>query len=129
MDYKKALINKSVGRNAINFQGVFPVNKWAKPEGKVYLSEAEWEWVQNAIPHLLGVSWVEEGQEPKEVHPAKKKKTVDPEFFKLHHNTAKSQIEEMSLEDIDAYIEYADENNIVGGVVNALIKASNEKSE
>jgi hypothetical protein len=130
MDYHKVLVNTSPGRNTINFQGAFPVNKMAKkPGGKIYLSKAEWEWVENAIPHLLGVSWCEEGKEPEQDHPERPKVEVDSKLFEMHHKTAKSLIDDMDQEEIDAYIKHADENELKGAIVNYLIETSNAKSE
>ena len=127
MDEKVVLINQVDGRFTINFLGAFPNNKFALKKGqKIYLSKEEFEFVQSNVPHLLGNQVILEGEEPKEP----KHDHLDPEeFFKQHHATAKAQIKEMELKEVESLIDFANTNELDNAVVNALIKRSNELGE
>ena len=127
MDEKIVLISQVNGRNTINFLGAFPVNKFALKRGqRIYLSEAEYEFVKSNVPHLLDSKFILEGQQPKE--PENDQLTPE-DFFKLHHAKAKSQIKEMELEKVESLIDFANMNELDNAVVNALIKRSNELGE
>ena len=129
----KVLINKTPGRFTINFMGAFPNNKWtAKKNGKIYLTDREWEWVQTNIPHIIekGLLVVEGSKQEKEVN-QNEQNEINPEaFFKQHHAKAKSQISKMTnLDDINKLIDYANDNELEGSVVDALVERANQLGE
>lgn len=126
------LINKSGCKQYINFAGVFPHNKWARANGKVYLTEKEWEWCEINIPASLEKGlWVLEGAED----PKKGADDIDPEakkadFFKQHVNKAKAQVAKMEdLAEVNALIDYANDNEIDNKTVDALIERANKLGE
>jgi hypothetical protein len=116
------LINKGCkGKFTINFMGAFPQNKWAMPNGKIYLNDKEMDFVKATYPHVLGKQLVLEGQEPE----VKK----EDDFFKLHHTQWKSQVAEMSIEEVESKLAEANEKGIEGKIVEALKVRQEELSE
>lgn len=112
------LINKAGQLFAINFQGAFPLNKWANADGKIRLTEPEYEFVQTEYPHILGKQLVLEGQEPEGYN---ENDSLSPEaFFLLQHNKAKSVMKELSDEKLKELIDYADLNDIKKAIVKEL---------
>ena len=129
----KTLVNKTKSRIAINFLGAFPNNKWANTDGKIYLSEEEWDWVQTNIPHWLEKGkLVEAGSEnDKPVKSTSDEEKEMQEFFEKHTNSAKSVISKMTdVEQIDKLIEYGNDNDVHNKkIVDLLAKRYNELSE
>ncbi|MGG1547149.1 hypothetical protein ABE347_06620 [Bacillus paralicheniformis] len=127
----KVLINKTPGRMTINFLGAFPQNKWTNKEnGKIYLTEKEWEWVQTNIPHVLEKGFlIEEGSVTNVKTDSDKAKEFES-FFKQHVNKAKAQIAKMDdLDEINALIDYANDHEIDNKAVDALVERANELGE
>lgn len=131
MDQKEiVLINKHYLTVTINFAGAFPQNKTAKPGGKFYLTEKEWEWMQYNLPNFMKTGKVVlEGTESETKAPVNKDEEAE-KFFSQHVNKAKSQASKMEdLEHINALIDYANDNEINTKAVDALIDRANELSE
>lgn len=127
MEKEVVLIVNTKGPLYINFEGAFPVNKWANPKGKIYLTEREWDWVQVNVGHLLGNKLLVEGQEPDE---EQAETEVDASIFKLNTNKAKAKIRRMTdIDEINGLIDYANDNEIENKIVDALVQRYNELSE
>jgi hypothetical protein len=117
------LINKSKGKFTINFQGAFPQNKWAVRDGKIHLSEKEYEWVKATYPHILkgdSQRLFKEGEEPAKAAGSASGEDENKAFFSQHHNKVKSAIKEMDEEEAQAKLNYAQLNDVSDGVVKAL---------
>lgn len=127
------LINKHRLPLTINFQGIFPNNKRAVTNGKFYLTEKEWEWVQHNLSYLIDSGMVvlegsEETEEKTETTSDQEK--AHKEFFEQHVNKAKAKVSKMEdLEEINALIEYANDNEINNKAVDALIERANKLGE
>lgn len=117
------LINKSKGKLTINFQGAFPQNKSAAKDGKIYLSDKEFDWVKSTYPHILeGKSQrlFKEGEEPSGSQGGASGSDDNAAFFAQHHSKVKSAIKEMSEEEAEAKLKYAQLNDVSEGTVKAL---------
>ncbi|WP_257064285.1 hypothetical protein [Priestia megaterium] len=127
------LINKSGTKLYINFKKAFPQDKSAKDGAKIYLTPKEWEWCQFNIPETLekGLLVLEGSEEAeKETENPNSKQAKLAEFFDQHVNKAKSQAAKIeSLDEVNALIDYANDNEIDNKAVDALIKRANELSE
>lgn len=112
------LVNKSKGKFTVNFQGAFPVNKMAPKNGKIYVTEREYEWIQINYPHIL------EGEEKKlyleNEAPVENNKLDDETFFKQHHNTVKSAIAKMDAAELEQRYRYAQLKEVSEGIVKAI---------
>lgn len=98
----------------------------------LYLTEEEADYVRFNYPDSLenGVFYFEgEEIELNEAKETGKLMNIDDkaEFFKLHTNSAKAKIKKIDdTKLIDELIDYANDNEIEGKVVDALVKRYNE---
>lgn len=112
------LINKAGQLFTINFMGAFPINKWANPDGKYYLTPKEYDFVKANYSHILGKQLVHEGEEGETYNQIDE---VSPDaFFTMHHTKQKAAIKEMSDEKLQELLEYADLNEINKKIVKEI---------
>ena len=112
------LINKAGQLFTINFMGAFPINKWANPDGRYYLSPKEYDFVKSNFSHLLGKQLVLEGEEGEGYNQVDE---VSAEaFFTMHHTKQKAAIKEMSDEKLQDLLDYADLNDITKKIVKEI---------
>lgn len=116
---KIVLVNKGPSQLTINFMGAFLQNKMAPKNGKFYLTEKEYEWLELNFPHLL------EGEEKRLYAEGEEQNETtgdldDEAFFKQHHTKIKKAISEMTEAEAEQKLEYANLNEVSESTIKAL---------
>lgn len=113
------LVNKSMGRFTINFQGVFPRNKFAKKDGKIYLTDKEFDYVKSTFPHVL------EGEEKvlyleNELAALEQAEEDIKKFFEQKPAKIKAAIAKMDEKEAESKLNYAQLNEVDDEIVKAI---------